>query len=558
MSDALAGLQQVATGIGATEIAEDIRVLAARLAKGLFYVACVGQFKRGKSTLLNALVGDALLPTGVAPVTAVITVVRYGDARNAVVRFDDGRFESIEASTVADYVTEERNPENRKRVRVVEVSTPSELLASGMCLVDTPGLGSIFRQNTETTRAFLPHIDAALVVLGADPPVSGEEAAVVEEISRDVKHIIFVLNKADRLSDREVGEAATFTRTALQNKLGRDVRLLTISAVERLNGLRTRNWPELQDALTALARDAGADLVREAQQRGQRRIASRLQQEIVIQRETLTRPIEESEARLAELKRTIDDARRALSDLAFLFTAEEHRLSREFDDERNRFLTETLARAGAELDESIERMNATRGRLREAAFEGAEAIAARVVKQWLERIEPRAEDLYSSAMERFVSLAQDFLLRVDAINTSAGAEELAEQRFRKRRGFFFTGLWMLTGRPPGAFVVDMFRSAAQQRERARGDAHVYLRRLFETNAARVANDLRERVLESRRMLEGEVRRVLDRAATSAERALERARASHAAGTSTVENEIARLDHARRKVGEVTSTGPRSR
>ena len=102
---------------------------------------------------------------------------------------------------------------------------------------------------------------------------------------------------------------------------------------------------------------------------------------------------------------------------------------------------------------------------------------------------------------------------------------------------------MLTGRPPGAFVVDYFRTAARQRDRARRDAHAYIRRLFESNSARVANDLRERVLESRRVLEADIRLLLDRAAASAERALDRARKSQAAGASAVEAEIARLDTA---------------
>src|SRR5207244_12572453 len=72
------------------------------------------------------------------------------------------------------YVTEEHNHENVKGVAVVEVFLPAPLLARGLCLVDTPGIGSTFAANSEVTRAFVPHIDAALVVLGADPPISGD------------------------------------------------------------------------------------------------------------------------------------------------------------------------------------------------------------------------------------------------------------------------------------------------------------------------------------------------------------------------------------------------
>ncbi len=546
MTDALSALHAIASEVGAAEIAADVHTLGARVAEGLYYVACVGQFKRGKSTLLNALAGMPLLPTGVVPVTAVITIVRYGDPVRALVRFVDGREESVDPASVAEYVTEKQNPENRKGVRAVEIFAPSDVLASGMCFVDTPGLGSVFQQNTETTRAFLPHIDAALVVLGADPPISGEEAIVAEEISREVRHIIFVLNKADRSSGSDVAEAATFTRHALQQRLGREVRLLTVSAIEKMRGARTRDWPALEAELTTLARDAGADLVRAAQERGQRRLAARLEREIALQREALLRPIADSEARVADLKRTIDDARRALGDLAYLFTAEQDRLSRQFDDERIRFLENALNRASRELNETMARCGSSGAALREEVFQAAESIASRVVRQWLGDIEPRAEELYSAAMKRLVGLGQDFLQRVNA------ADEIGiEQRFRTRRGFYFTGLWTLTSRPPGAFVVDIFRSAARQRKRAGRDAHAYLQRLFESNSARVANDLRERVLESRRVLEAQIRSALDRATKSGERALDRARASQEAGASAVERDIRRLDEARVRLRELT-------
>jgi hypothetical protein len=86
------------------------------------------------------------------------------------VRFRDRDWEECDPTALAIYVSEEHNPANEKAVAAVEVFVPSPLLRSGMCLVDTPGLGSVSLANTEATRAFVPHIDAALVVLGADPP----------------------------------------------------------------------------------------------------------------------------------------------------------------------------------------------------------------------------------------------------------------------------------------------------------------------------------------------------------------------------------------------------
>ena len=80
---ALGELANMAEELGEGAIAADVRQLVARINEGRFFVACVGQFKRGKSTLLGALVGEPILPMGVVPVTAVPTVLRYGSQRTA-------------------------------------------------------------------------------------------------------------------------------------------------------------------------------------------------------------------------------------------------------------------------------------------------------------------------------------------------------------------------------------------------------------------------------------------------------------------------------------------
>lgn len=106
----------LAGDLGASDVASDAQQFSERLASGRLFVTCLGQFKRGKSTLLNALLGRAVLPTGVAPVTSVVTIVRYGPQATGVVRFVDGRSETIEISTLDEYVSETRNPETRSRL----------------------------------------------------------------------------------------------------------------------------------------------------------------------------------------------------------------------------------------------------------------------------------------------------------------------------------------------------------------------------------------------------------------------------------------------------------
>jgi hypothetical protein len=241
------------------------------------------------------------------------------------------------------------------------------------------------------------------------------------------------------------------------------------------------------------------------------------------------------------LRQTVDDARRALGDLAYLFTAEQHRLAREFAEERQRFLAATMSAAAAKLDEA-----AAASSSRDHLFRTAGETAQRAITAWMQDVEPRAEELYVRSTDRFVALARDFLHRVNATDDDVEIE----QHFRKRRGFYFTSLMTLTGGPPGATLLDAIGTARQRRARARRDASVYLHRLLESNSARVANDLSERVLESRRLLEAEIRATLDRAAASAERALARARTAQQEGNAAIERDLTRLDAARARLQAV--------
>ena len=94
-----------------------------------------------------------------------------------------------------------------------------------MCLVDTPGIGSVFSGNTATTKEFLPQIDAAILVVGADPPISGEELALIEAVAVNVDEILIVLNKIDRVSATERQQASSsppkFLRDVSSDLLGR-------------------------------------------------------------------------------------------------------------------------------------------------------------------------------------------------------------------------------------------------------------------------------------------------------------------------------------------------
>jgi hypothetical protein len=530
----------IAEELDATDVIEDLHAFAERLREGRFYVACVGQFKRGKSTLLNALIRDAILPVGVTPVTAVVTVVRYGVTRSARVRLH-GKWRAIAPSLLAEVVAEERNPENAKGVEAVEVFTPSPLLASGMCLVDTPGIGSVFEGNTLATKEFVPHVDAALVVIGADPPVSGDELGLVAQLATHTSHLFFVLNKADRANDRERSEAAAFTKRQVERRLGSAVsRVYEVSALASLEGGDAGELAALEADLGALAEHAGAGLLADAERRAVARAARALERELEERRLALTRPLAESEARIVALQCAREEAERALGDLAALFASEEQRLSRAFEDARRGFLADATPHARRALSDRIEA--STPGRpMRRNAMSAAQDIAEAAIAQWLTTAEPVGEALFRSAVGRFVALANTVLARVvDVANEPVELEHLRGSGFGVRRAYHFGEFMTLAEPSLLARTADAFRTASGKRAAVERSAQAFLDRLLEVNSARVANDLRDRVRESRRGVEAEIRRRLQATLALAERALANARRVQE-GAGQLEEELRTLD-----------------
>jgi len=551
-------LEQIATDASTGEIARQARELGVRVAEGRFYVACVGQFKRGKSTLLNALVGHNVLPTGVAPITSAVTVLRHGPALTVRVWFEDGRCAEVAPEQLAGYVSEAENPENEKRVRAVEVFLPSPLLERGMCLVDTPGLGSVFGGNAEVTRAFVPHIDAVLAVIGADPPISGEEMALVEEVARQVAHIVVVLNKADRISDADREEAVHFAKQVLSRRLHRLIgAIFQVSATERLQGGEpTRDWMALENAVRALASEAGVTLVQAAEARGVERLARALLRELGERRDALLRPAEESQRRLAELRRSIAGAERAMQDLGILLAAEQGRLAREFRERHESFFPEAVRTALGELESKTRGLDCARSQLRARSYGIAQEVAHRTVERWRHEIEPVAEEMYRRSTDRFVALANEFLDRV-ASSGEPGLDGLPralepEEGFRVKSGLYYTELMYLTTNPI-PWVLDLVRGRERTVRALVDRVGRYLARILESNSSRIANDLSERVVESRARLESQVRAALRRVVSVAEEAIERARIRRAEGAGAVEAELQSLESLSQRTKALLAT-----
>jgi hypothetical protein len=559
---ALLRLAELAEELGSDWVREEAAALAERTAEGRFYVACVGQFKRGKSTLLNALLGDRILPAGVLPLTTIPTIVRYGTSRRARVRFQGGTWTDIQPENLSEYVSEEMNPENQKGVLGVEVFSPSPLLADGMCFVDTPGLGSVFAGNTAATQAFIPHIDAAIVVVGADPPIAGDELILVREIGKQVSNLLVVLNKADKTSETDRAIAKSFTSKMLEKQLHRPIGFIyEVSAEERLrNEGPGRDWSNLIAALEALVRNSGRDLVQAASTRGLKRLGAELSAVVSENREALVRPLEESEARIHALRQTIADAERSLRDVNYLFMAEEHHLSDLFLEHRKQFLDQARPIASSEFDRQLKALPHRYGpKFRRDAFHAAQVVAEKHVRPWLETEQALAEQEYRKVATRFVSIGNEFLDKL----AKSGVPEFtrvpnaldSDRGFRVRSRFTFEQLLHVAlPASPLRYIADLFLGILRAYGVIERDACAFLTHLMETNSTRVQSDVVSRVQESRGHLEVEIRKLLHEVTRIAERALDRARTAKAAGASAVEAALFRLDRTERALRNLQETG----
>ena len=215
VESALDSILSELAALGSERDRERLAALQDRLEAARLRVLVTGEAKRGKSTLINALLGRDVLPSGVTPLTAVTTTVRDGDDERAEARFLDGHDEKHPLAALPDLVTERGNPGNRRRIDGVTVYLAAPVLEGGVELVDTPGTGSVFEWDTHVAHEALESMDAAVFVLTADPPVSASERDLLRRVAGLSVTTFAVLNKADRLDKAELAEAVEFTRRVL-------------------------------------------------------------------------------------------------------------------------------------------------------------------------------------------------------------------------------------------------------------------------------------------------------------------------------------------------------
>lgn len=215
-----------------TQYENQAQELLVKLAQDRFNLVVVGQFKRGKSSLMNAILSRDLLPTGYLPLTSAITAVCYGPKDRALLKFRGWALEKeIDLSELREYITEEGNPGNNRGLLYAQIEVPSLFLRRGLYFIDTPGIGSSRRENTQTTYEFLPEADAIIFVTSVEGPLSEAEEQFVRDIHPYQRKLFVVVNKTDLVEPSEITHITDYIQTTLEQILGtNDLRLFPLSA----------------------------------------------------------------------------------------------------------------------------------------------------------------------------------------------------------------------------------------------------------------------------------------------------------------------------------------
>lgn len=350
------------------ELLAGLAELAKRLEDGRFQLAVVGQFKRGKSSLINSLLGADVMPTGVVPITALATFVEAGAAYSASIQFRSRptthRREDDAAAlreTLRTYVTEAGNPKNMLGVVRVGITVPSALLAAGIVLIDTPGVGSTFEHNSVAAAAILPECDAALFVVSPDPPITHVELDYLAQVRTHVARVIIVLNKIDLVDGADRDETVQFLRQTLSDASLEEAEIWCVSArtalqspcadqaIARsdvgLDGLKRR-------LLAFFAHEKSATLERAVRSKAARLI-NQMRSTNTLALRALELPLDDLQARAdrcdALIKR-IDSERRAAADL---FAADRARALAEIESRATRVRDAEETATATRVDELV-------------------------------------------------------------------------------------------------------------------------------------------------------------------------------------------------------------
>jgi small GTP-binding protein len=309
--DALRGLGDIANALGTKSLRDRInRELVRKLEEDRFHLVVVGEFNHGKTTFVNALLGEHVLPVGVTPTTAAIHHIRWAERPEAVVVTVQGDRRAIPFEEAKRFAV--GGGASTEDVDYLEIGYPAPLLNERILLVDTPGVNDLSLQRADITYSYIPRADAVLFLLDAGQILKESERVFLNDkllkASRD--KIVFVITKWDLLSPDEQREALAYAKNHLST-LVKEPAVFPVAAEAALAARRGNRagdgngLPELLSYLTRfLAEERGRILLDNALGEGLA-VSHLLSKGIDARRRSIQMKTEEIDRRIAALEKDL-------------------------------------------------------------------------------------------------------------------------------------------------------------------------------------------------------------------------------------------------------------
>lgn len=566
LGEQLALVQSALSANGTTRLQQYCAGLRERLAANQFNLVVMGQFKRGKSTLINALLGCELLPTAVVPLTSVVTIVRFGETLHTVVYFLDGRQQQIDAPDIAEYTTERKNPKNEKQVERVEIEYPAAFLRDGVRLIDTPGVGSVFGHNTDTAYEFLPQADAVLFLVTADPPISATELQFLADVREHAGKIFFIKNKIDHLSPADLRESLAFTREVLAKDLHVEpaaLKVFPLSAKWALDGrlhndaeqLAKSRLHEVERMLgDFLMREKGALLIQNTMRRG-RGLLQEAANMFELESRAIATPQAELAQKIAAFQQHQIEMQQQKDAIAHLLNGSVKRILERYDEAVEQLKKAQLPKLAANLQGRFQEQSQSPPKKLAAALEQAlrEELEA-VFAPWRKQQEAKVNREFVALVER---LAKQTNTAIDRIYQIAGELfDLHIERYEREEH--------LADEKDFYFKYDDAASALEDLENlltytvaTLGSKKILLNKaldrlppLFDRQCGRVRADFFSRLRDSAFVVQGRLEERLDDAFREIQALVERARQRQETGAIAVASRLEELQQRRQRLVEI--------
>lgn len=529
-----------------------VRALLERARERRLRILVAGEAKRGKSTLINSLLGRAVLPSGVLPVTAISTTVRPDESDAVEVEYLDGRTAVLGLDALAGLVTERDNPHNCRGVADVTVwlrLPGGSSVWHDVELVDTPGTGSVYEHNTSSARQAYASLDAVILVLTADPPMNAADRDLLTEVSAHAVHTFVVVNKADVLAPDELAQTVGFVRGICA---GSQLPAGNVFAVSARAGTRDQGFRDLQAYLLDYLNERGARDLDRAIAGHVGRLARELTDRTTVQLRATELSASNQQAQLDQLATALGQLQRRAKGIADRVDSAHRAMLRGLSADADRVRAQIVASTRGAVLSVLDQPHVAPAELEQQAHTALEQVVTAAVLEWRSSA---AIDLEGSVRELSDEVQQDRLRQLAHLRHEVQAAlgvsiEVDTKPVVLRTGRYF---WLDFSRGavidvPGTTLVRHHGPGAAGRVRARTLQEVA--DLTDRCVGRVRADLQERLAQTVRMtrtgLVGEHQRLLAQLAE----AVEQGRAVHDAGSEQIRYRSAELRARLAKLGSL--------